>query len=69
MKTILIITIIIWILQIVGLLGTLMSDSDGYTPKSERGIQSKSDVLIFFIPYFWVPLIILAIIKWWKGLK
>jgi hypothetical protein len=55
-------------IQIVSLFAILMSDTE-YLKQEDKMIQSKSDVLRFFIPFFWFMPMIRMVEKWWINLK
>ncbi len=72
MKTLLITLAIIEVLQIISLFATIMTDAMelySYDEKYEKVIQSKRDVLKFFIPFFWFIPMLNIILTWWNKLK
>ena len=67
MKTFLITLAIIEAFQIVCLFSAIMTDAmdlDG-----SNFIESKRDVLKFFIPFFWFIPMLNMILRWWNKLK
>jgi len=71
MKTFLITTLVIWGIQVLSLVSSIVTDYMMVTSKSkpeEKFIQSKKDILKFFIPYFWVMPSIRGVIRYWNSL-
>jgi hypothetical protein len=73
MKTLLITLAIIEVIQFISLLSCIMTDAMGLTDfnneKHKKFIQSKRDVLKFFIPFFWFIPMLNMILIWWNKLK
>jgi hypothetical protein len=69
MKTLLITLAIIEAIQFIVLLACIMTDAMEIDEEYEKAIQSKRDVLKFFIPFFWFIPMLNMIIKWWNKLK
>lgn len=60
--------VIIYSLQIVSFLAALLTDWDNRYPENKL-IQTKMDVLKFFIPLYWVIPMTIGIMRWWSKLK
>jgi len=59
-----------WVIQIISLISSIIADNTIDLEKDERKIiESKRDVLHFFIPYFWVIPMLRMISNWWNNLK
>lgn len=68
MKVFLIVTLSVWILQILGIIVCVITDyfeDEG----EENFITTKRQLLIALIPYFWVWLLGGFFIKWFNNLK
>ena len=57
---------VVMIFQMAALGGLIMTD---LTENFKKQIQSKRDVLKFFIPFFWLVPLINGTVKWWNNLK
>ena len=72
MTTAIIVTIaIVEVFQIITLFAALIEDTGvmDYDGKDEKYLTTKRRVLQFFVPFFWVPATLRAIVRWWNGLK
>ena len=62
---------IVEVIQVITLLATMMADVGvvEHGENAEKYLTTKRRVLQFFVPFFWVPPMLRAIIGWWNGLK
>ena len=73
MKIIIFFLIAIYCLQVLAVISAILTEVLVFPPfnveDEDKIIQSKSDVIIFLIPFYWAYSLIRRIIKWWDNLK
>ena len=71
MKEVIVTVVIVEVFQMITLLATMMTDAGvaDYGENAEKYLTTKRRVLQFFVPFFWVPATLRAIVRWWNGLK
>ena len=71
MKEVIVTVVIVEVIQVIILLTTMMMDTGvmDYDGNAEKYLTTKRRVLQFFIPFFWLPATLRAIVRWWNGLK